>query len=98
MSQEEQKALLDHELEHFEVKRDKHGSFLYDDINRPLLSIRKHDRQHGSFDNIAKRHGTASGEVKQFLATIFDDSGQSYLPFAEAGLRNMHLLEDKQGV
>lgn len=73
-------AILDHELEHFEVKREtKTGDFIYDDLQRPVLKLRDHDRQFGWFDNVAQRHGGNSIEVMQ-LRQIFTQASPSYLP------------------
>lgn len=77
----QQLALLDHELEHFEIKRDKFGNVDTDDIDRPKITMREHDRQHGWFDNIAQRHGINSNEVKQFRA-IITEAGGAYVPHA----------------
>jgi hypothetical protein len=81
MSEPEQDALLDHELEHFQIANDKYGSPKLDDIHRPKLRLKKHDHQFGWFDNIARRHGLASGEVRQFQELCYCDAGgQYYLP------------------
>jgi hypothetical protein len=81
LSDEEKDGLLDHELEHFELHLDKYGEPVLDDMDRPKLRMKKHDHQFGWFDNIARRYGLASGEVKQFQMLCFDESGQFYLPF-----------------
>lgn len=73
-------ALIDHQLEHFEVRRDKNGDFVWDDIQRPVLKLRPHDRVIRLFDNVAVRHGAASIEVDQ-LRTMFLKTEQAYLPF-----------------
>lgn len=65
MSPEQQDALLDHELHHIQLRLNKVGKLDTDDLGRPKVSIRKHDRQYGWFDAIAKRHGAASFEVQQ---------------------------------
>jgi hypothetical protein len=74
-------ALIDHELEHFEVKRDKQGDYVFDDLSRPVIKIRHHDRQIGWFDNVARRHGSESIEIKQLQQLFNDEAGQTYLPF-----------------
>lgn len=61
----EQDALLDHELNHFELRKNKKGQVVLDDLGRPKLDLRKHDRQFGWFDLIAQRHGEAAFEVQQ---------------------------------
>ena len=77
----EQDALLDHELYHLEVVKNKLKTRAKRDCcGRPVLKLRKHDRQFGWFDAIAARHGKASLEVKQF--TDFEaETGQLYLGF-----------------
>jgi len=55
----EQRALLDHELHHIEVKIIE-GAMACDDLGRPLLKIRKHDYELGLFTIIAQRHGRHS--------------------------------------
>lgn len=81
LSEEERDALLDHELTHFQIAKDKYGNAKLDDIHRPKLKLQKHDHQFGWFDSIANRHGLASPEVRQFQQLCFDDCGQFYLPF-----------------
>lgn len=65
MSPQYQEALLDHQLEHFEVKRDKDGSFIFDDLNRPVIKIRPPDRVIRIFDSVASRYRDASLEMRQ---------------------------------
>lgn len=62
----EKDALLDHELYHLDPQRNKSGKWKTDDQGRIVLKMRKHDRQFGWFDAIARRHGKASAEVIQF--------------------------------
>lgn len=64
-SEEMQDALLDHELQHIDVRRNKAGAIKYDDANRPCLRLRKRDFQLGGFHCIAKRHGVDALEVQQ---------------------------------
>lgn len=56
-------AIIDHELHHIEVKRDKHGHVELDLCNRPKLKLRKHDFEFGGFHEIVARHGAASAEA-----------------------------------
>lgn len=73
-------ALLDHELEHFRVRRNrKTGACKRDDLNRPILRIVKHDVQFGWFDVVAQRHGEHSQECIQ-AKSLIDHSGQLYWP------------------
>jgi hypothetical protein len=83
MPPERRDALIDHELEHLEVKVDSEtGDYVMDDCNRPKFKLRKHDFQVGWFDSIAKRHGAASIECKQ-AELLMDEKGQIYFGFAE---------------
>lgn len=76
---EQKAALIDHEIEHLELKTDAEGGVVRDDLDRPKLRLRKHDHQFGWFDSIARRHGAASFEVQQFR-TIVVKRFQAWLP------------------
>ena len=78
-------ALLDHELFHLELRHDRHKRPRRDALGRPLLALRKHDRQFGWFDVIAWRHGEASVEVSQARALRRGEAGQLYFEFANEG-------------
>jgi hypothetical protein len=58
-------ALLDHELYHVELRKNKKGRVKLDEHGRPKCGMRKHDYQFGWFTEIATRHGAAAIEVKQ---------------------------------
>ena len=83
MSAQVKSAVLDHQLQYFEVKRDKDGEFVLDDLNRPVLALRKPDRSFGWFDAVADRHRQHSLEAIQ-LRRLFTEAGQTYLPFVDA--------------
>lgn len=68
MNELQQKALIDHELYHLEVQRDKDDNIKTDDAERPKLRMKKHDYQFGWFREIALRHKQNSPEV---LAATF---------------------------
>lgn len=78
-TEEEQAALLDHELHHVSVKADAHGNVQYDDLGRPQIKLRKHDIEVGWFSVIADRHGIASMERAQ-AKKIMDNQGQYFWP------------------
>lgn len=80
LSEEEREALIDHELYHSLPATDQKGHPLEDQVGRPKLKARRHDRQFGWFDEIAKRRGRASFEVKQAMALVLSGEGQLYLP------------------
>lgn len=63
-TEDQQAALLDHELHHLVVKL-RHGTPMRDDLGRPLLKMRRHDVDFGWFALIAERHGEHSGEREQ---------------------------------
>jgi len=65
----ERTALLDHELYHLELARDKDDQIKSDDAGRPKLKMRLHDWQLGGFEAIARRHRDAALEVQAFKAT-----------------------------
>jgi hypothetical protein len=50
-----------------------------DDLGRPKLRMRKHDINFGWFNQVAKRHGSASQERIQ-ARMILDEAGQFYWP------------------
>jgi len=76
-SKEERRALLDHELHHLAVKANKAGVVQTDDLQRPILKMRRHDYQFGWFAIIAKRHGQNSQECQQ-AKHIMDMDGQLF--------------------
>lgn len=78
-SKDERIALLDHELQHLELKT-KEGVICRDDLQRPQLRTRKHDYQVGWFIDIARRHGQNSPEKQQALR-IVEESGQYFFDF-----------------
>lgn len=73
-------ALVDHELYHLERVTEDDGTPKFDSNGRPKLSIRKHDRQFGWFDEVAHRHGDNSIEVMQ-AKSIIASTRQLYFPF-----------------
>lgn len=83
LSAEERDALIDHELEHLELKIDREGILVRDDLDRPKLVCRKHDFQAGWFDSIVRRHGRASPELKQFAEFTEVHYQQRWLPYLD---------------
>lgn len=82
MPDKQKDALLDHELQHFEVKRNGKGEVVYDEYDRPRIGLRKHDYDFGWFTCIAIRHGADSFECQQ-AALIFNENGQFYFRFVD---------------
>jgi len=75
------RALLDRHLQYFEVKRNKEGEFVMDDLNRPILTLRKPDRVYEWFDAVADRHRQNSIEGME-ARNLFIQARQTYLPLA----------------
>lgn len=65
MNELQRVALIDHELHHLIIARDKEDNVKFDDASRPKLKMRKHDYQMGWFRDIALRHKDNSPEVYQ---------------------------------
>lgn len=78
-SEEERRALLDHELHHIAPELNQNSQPITDDIGRPKIHMRKHDFQFGWFTIIAERHGLASAECIQAKG-MMDAAGQYYWP------------------
>ncbi|RRJ96795.1 hypothetical protein Ga0100231_023795 [Opitutaceae bacterium TAV4] len=93
MDSEERNGLLDHELYHIEVQYSDGGVKL-DGQHRPVVKMKKHDRQFGWFDEIARRHGEHSGEVQQ-ARELVEETGQLYLDFT--ALENIERIAVKKG-
>jgi hypothetical protein len=62
---EQRNALLDHEVSHFQVKKDEVDAPMVDDLGRPRLEMREHDWQISGFKDVAVRWGAASPEVAE---------------------------------
>jgi hypothetical protein len=76
---EECAALLDHELHHFDVRKDADGAVVKDKAGRPKLRMREHDVQFGWFNLVAARNGKHSQEMIQ-AAALMEKQGQYYWP------------------
>jgi len=83
LSAAQKDALIDHELEHLEIKCDGDGCIVRDDLERPKLVIRKHDHQFGWFDSIVRRHGRDALEFKQFDDFQTVHYKQRWLPYLD---------------
>jgi hypothetical protein len=66
-SEEEKRALIDHELTHLELLRDEEGQPKLDDCFRPRLRLRPHDAEIGVFYDVVERHGPAALETQNYL-------------------------------
>ncbi len=106
-SEEEREALIDHELEHLELKADRDGNVIRDDLDRPKLRIRLHDHEFGWFDSVARRHGKHSFEVQQYETFreahrqlwLFDQvDDPSSLPMAATKPRSQNKPNSESGI
>ncbi len=75
-----QDALIDHELTHFELRRDDKGNVKLDDCCRPKLKYRTHDFELGGFGDICARWGDDALDV-QAARQIADQWGQYLFPW-----------------
>lgn len=59
-------ALVDHELTHGIVARNKNGEERFGDDGRPIWAIKSHDIE--EFDRIVAKHGAWTSDISSFLA------------------------------
>ena len=79
---DERLALIDHELEHLVIQRDKDEAVKSDDHGRPKIKTRPHDYELGGFASVARRHGHHAPEVQSFRA-VYDEHRQLLLPWGD---------------
>ncbi len=86
MKSEPCEALIDHELTHLERVLDEETKKpVFDSVNRPKLTSRRHDHQMGWFSEVAERHGEHSPEVRQ-ARSLIAETGQLYFNFAPSSI------------
>ncbi len=73
-------AILDHELTHLEIVRDRDGEPRYDVNGHVRLRLRRHDYIAAGFYEVVARHRRESPEVLQVVAA-FDSGGQQLFGF-----------------
>lgn len=93
LNEDAQRALIDHELYHLEIKRNKDGQVKFDDLGRVEFKIRAHDREFGWFDNIARRWGRYSMEVRQAMEMVREDEFRE-LYLTDRGKFEFHPTDD----
>jgi hypothetical protein len=64
--QEQRIALVDHELTHAIIARNKAGEERFGDDGRPVFALRPHDIE--EFNRIVQKHGAWKQDIAQFLA------------------------------
>jgi hypothetical protein len=68
-SEQQKRALLDHELCHAKLRLDPDsGEPLLDDLGRRVYAIRPHDVE--EFEDVIKRHGTYKRDLERFAAAL----------------------------
>lgn len=70
-------ALLDHELCHAAVAEDSDGGERYDERDRPVFRMRKHDIE--EFHAIIQRHGCYKRDLEHFANLILEKQRQPLL-------------------
>lgn len=77
----QKEALLDHELCHAQISKNKDGTAKEDDRGRRVYRVRKHDIE--EFTEIVTRHGTYKRDLEEFGKVILAGKGQPLLKIAE---------------
>lgn len=73
------KALIDHELCHASVKRDKKNSDVcYDQNGRPVFTMNPHDYEIGVFTSIIERYGMAAIDCQNVKALVANNAVQMH--------------------
>lgn len=80
---EAREALLDRELCHLEVKLDKNGEVVTDDLDRPRFTMRLHDFEFGGFYEVIRRHKQLAVEAQQMVKFLTQADGQMLIGWAE---------------
>jgi len=83
MSEDERVAVIDHELTHVVVAKDKAGAAIIGDDLRPQIAMRPDDWMLTGFAEVVKRHGRAAIEA-QAIHEISEKFGQLIFDFAGA--------------
>jgi hypothetical protein len=108
LSEEEKAAVIDHELEHLAIARDKQGQARVDDLGRPKLRMRLHNLIVGGFRSIIDRHGKAALEyghvarvneaLRQMSLQWGDDMGPQTDPTEDSDTRIQFAAPDGETV
>jgi len=80
LSERERKALLDHEVTHLVLQKDKTGGPVTDDDLRPRLRTRPDEWTLTGFAEVVNRHGESALEW-QAIQTLVDRYGQLLFPW-----------------
>jgi len=81
-TERQMRALLDHELCHCAVAKDKNGEVKMDERGRPVWRLRKHDIE--EFAEVVARHGLWRHELEKFVAVAMEKTKAPLMAEAEA--------------
>ncbi len=85
LDQASESALLDHELNHLVLEKDKDGILKCDAAKRPVITLRHHDVTLGIFHTIVKRYGMDSIDARVIDDLYNTPSGQMVFDLSHAG-------------
>lgn len=99
LTEHRRRALIDHELEHLEIVREKEtGTPKYDTAGRPRLKMRLHDVEIGIFTDIVRRHGQDCIDAEHIRA-MATRHGQLLMPWAaEVAQRNVEAALGRKSI
>lgn len=81
-------ALIDHELTHLEISKDKDGYPMTDAAGRPVIQMKPHDVELGIFQEIVARHKAAAIDSHVIQALYESPAGQTAFGFYKTSLKN----------
>lgn len=70
LDEQGREIILDHELSHAQVERDKDGQVVKDEDGRPKWRLRRHDVE--EFHQIVSRHGAWTHTLEEFASVALD--------------------------
>lgn len=74
----QREALIDHELCHLRVAKDKEGELRTDERGRPVYRMRKHDVE--EFTEVIDRHGVYKNDLERFAESIIQSKKTPLFP------------------
>ncbi|KKN80808.1 hypothetical protein LCGC14_0326140 [marine sediment metagenome] len=81
LNDQQQEAVIFHELCHLEIAKDTDGEPKMDDKKRTCFRLRKHDIE--EFNEVVAKFGYYKADVEQFAATAIEARSQPLLPGVE---------------
>lgn len=102
VTDEQRRALLDHELMHAAVKIGENGEPEEDAKGRIVYRVRKHDIE--EFTDTIRRHGIYRGDLDSFAAALRQAAARGYVPCDECtgdgtpGWREVQISDTARGM